>query len=194
MSVEDFRFNPVEVTVDAGTVVRWFQTGAADHTVTADDGSFNSHPACPPVCMKQNGTFEHRFSQAGTFRYYCKIHGEPGGQGMSGRVVVRPAPTSPTTTAAAPAASSGPKSTVSSGATAPPVVAGAAVPAAGDATSPGPPGARAVSEASTPAPRAAGDSSLPATGSRAGALSIALVVTALAAVARRLVPSSRASP
>jgi plastocyanin len=63
------------------------QTGTNTHTVTASDGSFDSHPSCPndpSACMETGDRFRRAFPQAGRFTYACKIHGEP----MSGTIVV----------------------------------------------------------------------------------------------------------
>jgi plastocyanin len=34
-------------------------------------------------------TYTYTFTTAGTYRYYCLAHGDPGGVGMSGTVVVQ---------------------------------------------------------------------------------------------------------
>lgn len=88
------RFRPKEVTVRVGEQVVWtHRDGNVAHTVTADDGSFDSHPACTRAtqspCMREPDTFTQRFTRAGRFPYFCKIHGAPGGEGMAGVVVVR---------------------------------------------------------------------------------------------------------
>ena len=41
---------------------------SAQHTVTADDGSFDGGP------LATGATFSQTFSTAGTFSYHCKIH------------------------------------------------------------------------------------------------------------------------
>lgn len=83
-------FSPKVMTVAAGTTVRWRNTSAIDHTVTARDKSWDSSPACPEVggCWKPNETFSHTFNSIGTFPYYCKIHGTPGGGGHAGAIQV----------------------------------------------------------------------------------------------------------
>ena len=101
VDVADNSFQPRDVTVDEGDTVLWSQSGTRPHTVTADDGSFDSAGG-GSATMSQGSTFSHVFGSAGTFRYYCKIHGGPGGVGMSGTVTVRAAQ-APTTTTAAPA-------------------------------------------------------------------------------------------
>jgi len=74
-------FSPATVTVDAGQPVCWTWSGT-EHTVKADDGSFTSGPPASSV------TFQRTFNSAGTFGYYCQVHGSTTG-GMRGTVVVR---------------------------------------------------------------------------------------------------------
>jgi plastocyanin len=79
---------PKTLTVQAGTPVVWLQTGVGTHTVTADDGSFDSHPNCPDntdTCMKQGETFVFTFDKAGHHAFHCKVH-QP--LGMTGEIVV----------------------------------------------------------------------------------------------------------
>jgi plastocyanin len=82
VTVVDSAYQPKQVEVDPGATVTWQQEGVLPHTVTADDGSFDSGE------MGQGDTFAHEFSQPGTYPYYCEFHGAPGGQGMAGVVVV----------------------------------------------------------------------------------------------------------
>jgi plastocyanin len=93
-------FSPASVTIVAGDQVVWTQSGTNPHTVTASDGSFDSHPNCPPPgdCMVQGETFAQTFTTPGTYGYYCKLHGTPDGLGMAGVVNVE----QPTTTTAPP--------------------------------------------------------------------------------------------
>ena len=94
VTVADNVFQPASVTIAAGDTVVWTQPGTRVHNVTADDGSFSSGN------LAAGGTFSRAFASPGTFRYYCSIHGAPGGIGMSGVVVVQAAQV--TTTTAAP--------------------------------------------------------------------------------------------
>lgn len=87
--VVDSAYQPREIEVDPGTTVTWEQVGQLPHTVTADDGSFDSGE------MGQGDTFSHSFPQPGSFPYYCEFHGAPGGQGMAGVVVVSSAGSGP---------------------------------------------------------------------------------------------------
>jgi plastocyanin len=80
-NLDDF-FQPQVVRVPVGGEVRWENGGRNPHTVTADDGSFDSG------VLQNGGDFEHTFRQAGVFRFTCLLHGKPGGIGMTGIVVV----------------------------------------------------------------------------------------------------------
>jgi plastocyanin len=92
-------FTPATVTIRAGDSVRWTNAGGT-HDVHADDDSFR----CAEGCDGEGGdgrvsgtawSFTRAFPRAGTYLYYCEEHGTPGGGGMSGRVIVAPAPGTP---------------------------------------------------------------------------------------------------
>lgn len=90
VEVVDSSFQPAEVSVEAGGTVTWTQSGSLPHSVTADDGSFDSHPQCGAGgdCMGTGDTFAQTFTAPGEHPYYCRLHGAPGGVGMAGVVVV----------------------------------------------------------------------------------------------------------
>jgi len=86
VAISDFSFAPATVTIKAGGRVDWTYAlgdGTAPHTVTADDGAFDSDNVAP------GGSFSHTFDKTGTYPYYCRFHGEPGGVGMAGVVRVK---------------------------------------------------------------------------------------------------------
>lgn len=87
------KFLPPKIEVTSGEAVVWRNDDSSEsHTVTADDGSFESNPLCGTYrgdCLDSGETFSWRFTRAGEYRYYCRLHGGPGGTGMSGTVVVR---------------------------------------------------------------------------------------------------------
>jgi plastocyanin len=99
VAIEDSQFVPPTVTVTVGDTVTWTDNGISPHSVTADDGTFDSSPGCPGTCLANGETFSHAFATPGTFAYHCRIHGASGGIGMSGVVIVQ-APATTTTTAA----------------------------------------------------------------------------------------------
>jgi len=65
---KDWKFDPPEITVPAGTTVTWQNSGQQPHTVAADDGSFKSDYISP------GGSFQHTFATAGTYAYHCEPH------------------------------------------------------------------------------------------------------------------------
>ena len=68
VTIVDFAFNPASLTVVKGTSVTWTNNGSVGHTVTADDGTFNSNT------VAAGATFSQTFDTAGTFSYHCSIH------------------------------------------------------------------------------------------------------------------------
>src|SRR5688500_4956442 len=62
-------FSPSEVHVAVGGSVTW-STVEGTHSVTADDGTFDSSPGCSGplflACLSAGDTFEHRFQSPGT--------------------------------------------------------------------------------------------------------------------------------
>ena len=74
-------FDPKSLSIKSGDCVRWTVVHGT-HTITADDGSFDSGP------LAVGESFDRDFPVAATCPYYCKYHGDPGGVGMSGVVVV----------------------------------------------------------------------------------------------------------
>ena len=75
VDAKDLKFQPPAIEVKPGTEVTWrFVDGSAPHNVKGD--GFVSK-------TQSRGTFSHRFTQAGEYRYTCTLHA-----GMNGRVVV----------------------------------------------------------------------------------------------------------
>ena len=81
--IGDNTFTQKSLTVPIGAKVIWSHEGQKPHTVTADDDAFATD------ILKTGDTFEHIFSAAGTFLYYCELHGGPGGVGMAAQVLVK---------------------------------------------------------------------------------------------------------
>jgi plastocyanin len=65
---EKYRYEPKDLTVAIGTTVTWTNDSDAEHTVTADDDSFD-HDGIGP-----GDTASQTFHTAGTFAYHCDIH------------------------------------------------------------------------------------------------------------------------
>ena len=77
VAIVDFSFDPPQVEVAAGTTVSWTNRGAAPHTVTANDGTFDSGT------VAAGAAFSRRFDAPGRFTYACTFHPD-----MVGTVVV----------------------------------------------------------------------------------------------------------
>lgn len=66
--VRTMTFNPKRIEIAAGTTVRWTNTDPLVHTVTADDGSWDSGPIEP------GKSWSHTFTQAGEYAFHCTPH------------------------------------------------------------------------------------------------------------------------
>ncbi|HEX2250730.1 MAG TPA: Ig-like domain-containing protein [Gemmatimonadales bacterium] len=86
VSVVNNSFNPSTITVAAGTTVTWtWAPTARDHNVTPD----GSEPARSGDLIDGPAIYSYQFNTPGTYRYYCELHGSPGGVGMAGTVTVQ---------------------------------------------------------------------------------------------------------
>jgi plastocyanin len=68
---EDGGFVPSETSVstsEGNNIVLWTNDDTIEHTVTADDGSFDSGPISP------GDNFDSTFDTHGDFSYHCSIH------------------------------------------------------------------------------------------------------------------------
>ena len=70
-------YAPQRVAVLTGQTVTWRNDSVRNHTVTADDGSFDSGR------IPGDSAFSHRFDAPGAYPYHCTLHA-----GMTGTVVV----------------------------------------------------------------------------------------------------------
>src|SRR4051794_27569893 len=75
VSVKDDVFKGKSVTIHKGSSVKWTWGGSNPHNVT-----FKGFASKTFV----KGSFTHKFTKRGTFRYRCTIH-----SGMTGKVVVK---------------------------------------------------------------------------------------------------------
>ena len=66
--VKSVAFNPRELRTTVGKPVTWrFDDGGLEHTVTADDNSFDSG-------RMSSGAFQQTFSAPATINYHCEVH------------------------------------------------------------------------------------------------------------------------
>ncbi len=82
IDIADNNFSPNKITVPVGATVVWTHKGQKPHTVTADDGSFDSGK------LENGASFKQTFGKVGTFPYFCQFHGGKGSEGMAGAIVV----------------------------------------------------------------------------------------------------------
>lgn len=68
IEIVDFAFSPATIEIPAGTVVTWTNNDSAPHTVTADDGSFDSGT------IESGASFSLPFNEPGTYTYHCEFH------------------------------------------------------------------------------------------------------------------------
>jgi plastocyanin len=78
VTIDNFTFDPPELTVPVGTTVVWVNHDDVPHNVVEASRGFSS-PA-----LDTDERYAHVFGAAGTYAYFCGIHPH-----MTGRVVVK---------------------------------------------------------------------------------------------------------
>lgn len=92
-SIDNFGFNPPNITIYTGDSVTWANNDPVPHTVTSDTGVWDSGNLAP------GQTYSHAFPAAGTFPYHCTLHTI-----MTGTVTVLARPTATPTPTLVPGA------------------------------------------------------------------------------------------
>jgi plastocyanin len=77
--IENFTFNPAEVTVKPGTTVTWTNADDIPHSVVENDTKFRSQP------LDTGESFSMTFTDAGEVGYFCGLHPH-----MKGKIIVKP--------------------------------------------------------------------------------------------------------
>jgi plastocyanin len=100
--IRDNFFDPGALDVARGTTVRWVNDGRNTHNVTPVDGHGFGSPDLRP-----GRSYVHTFSTAGSYAYYCTLHGTPtsgqrGALGVGGATAAAPVAPVGAGTAAAP--------------------------------------------------------------------------------------------
>jgi len=78
VKIDNFSFNPQEITVATGTTVTWVNQDDIPHTVTSTTDAFKSK------ALDTDGKFSFKFDKPGTYDYYCSIHPK-----MTAKVIVK---------------------------------------------------------------------------------------------------------
>ena len=85
--MRNLAFSPATITIRVGQTVTWRNDDSTQHTTTSGSCSGN---VCSPMpgwdsgILNRGQSFSHTFNTAGTFHYYCRVHGAM----MQGSVVV----------------------------------------------------------------------------------------------------------
>jgi plastocyanin len=79
ITIDNFTFTSPELTVAAGTTVRWVNHDDIPHSVVNKDKVFRSKAA-----LDTDDSFSYTFASAGTFDYFCGLHPH-----MVGKVIVK---------------------------------------------------------------------------------------------------------
>jgi plastocyanin len=77
VTVQQFQFEPRELTVTAGTEVVWTNEDGFDHSIVDRGDAFRGDP------FGASETFTRTYDEPGTYEYFCGIHNS-----MTGTVVV----------------------------------------------------------------------------------------------------------
>lgn len=84
VQVLDNSFRPTDVEVAAGTEVAWTNKGRNEHDITPVEG--DAFGVSKDELAPGDG-YRFRFTEPGTYRYYCTLHATPDA-GMIGTIVV----------------------------------------------------------------------------------------------------------
>ena len=80
IGIDNFTFNPKDVTVKVGDTVTWTNNDDIPHTVASPPHQIRSKP------LDTGDSFSFTFTTPGEFKYFCSLHPH-----MTGRIVVEAA-------------------------------------------------------------------------------------------------------
>jgi len=72
VTIQNFKFNPTDLNVNAGDTIEWVNLDDTEHTITFENGDFDRE-------IGIEGILSYTFEEAGVYRYFCLYH--PGMQG-----------------------------------------------------------------------------------------------------------------
>jgi plastocyanin len=81
VKIDNFVFNPQQITVKTGDTVTWVNHDDIPHTATSKTGAFRSK------ALDTDDTFSFTFTTPGSFGYFCALHPH-----MTGSIVVEAGP------------------------------------------------------------------------------------------------------
>ena len=77
VKIDNFTYNPPQITVKAGTTVTWVNHDDIPHTVTSKTMAFKSN------ALDTDDKFSFTFATPGSYPYFCALHPH-----MTGTIVV----------------------------------------------------------------------------------------------------------
>jgi plastocyanin len=77
VKIDNFTYNPQQITVKAGTTVTWINHDDIPHTVTSQTMRFKSN------ALDTDDKFSFTFATPGSYPYFCALHPH-----MTGTIVV----------------------------------------------------------------------------------------------------------
>ena len=78
VSIDNFSFGPMELTIPAGTQVTWINKDDVPHVVMSVDHKFKSK------ALDTDDKFSFTFQDPGTYEYFCSVHPK-----MTGKIIVK---------------------------------------------------------------------------------------------------------
>ena len=76
VTIQDFKFNPGEITIQKGETITWINQDSVTHTVTGTVINSGS--------LTKGQSFKQTFNEAGVFDYNCTPH-----PAMTGKIIVK---------------------------------------------------------------------------------------------------------
>ena len=78
VTIQDFSFQPMTLTVPVGAKVTWVNRDEEPHTIFSTDSIFKSK------ALDTDDQFSFTFEKPGTYEYFCSVHPK-----MTGKIMVK---------------------------------------------------------------------------------------------------------
>ena len=79
VTIDNFSFGPMELTIPAGTEVTWINRDDVPHVILSVDHKFKSRG------LDTDDKYSFTFQDPGTYEYFCAVHPK-----MTGKIIVKP--------------------------------------------------------------------------------------------------------
>ena len=78
VTIDNFSFGPMELTIPAGTEVTWINRDDIPHVIMSVDHKFRSR------ALDTDDKYSFTFQDPGTYEYFCAVHPK-----MTGKIIVK---------------------------------------------------------------------------------------------------------